>query len=127
MPQVRGRTLDQAQAAVTQAGLTVTVRAVNANVDKNVVADQMPTAGATLNPGGTVTLLVGSGSTAVPDVANQTREQATQILQNNSFRVTARDRRDPRVPAGNAIATAPAAGTVLPRGAEVELDISSGR
>jgi serine/threonine-protein kinase len=127
VPQLRGRTLDQAQAALTQAGLTVTVRSENANVDKNVVADQMPSAGATLNPGGTVTLLVGSGSTAIPDVANQTRDQAVQTLQSNSFRALERDRRDPRIPAGSAIGTTPPAGTVAPRGSEIELDISQGR
>jgi eukaryotic-like serine/threonine-protein kinase len=127
VPQLRGRTLDQAQAQLTEAGLAVTVRGVNANVDKNVVADQMPTAGATMAAGGTVTLLVGTGSTAVPDVANQPRETAAQNLQNNSFRVTVRERRDPRVPVGAAIGTNPAAGTVLPRGSEVELDVSAGR
>ena len=127
VPQLRGRTLDQAQATLSQAGLTVTVRGVAANVDKNVVADQMPSAGATMAAGGTVTLLVGTGSTAVPEVANQPRDTAVQNLQNNSFRVVLRERRDTRVPAGLAIGTSPAAGTVLTRGSEVELDISAGR
>ena len=80
VPQLRGKTLEQAQAAVAAAGLTVTVRGVNANVDKNVVDDQMPDVGASLAPGGTVTLIVGSGSTAIPDVANQPRDQATLRL-----------------------------------------------
>jgi beta-lactam-binding protein with PASTA domain len=38
-----------------------------------------------------------------------------------------RDRRDPRIPAGVAIGTTPPAGTVLPRGTAVELDVGSGR
>jgi serine/threonine-protein kinase len=100
---------------------------VNANADRNVVVDQSPSAGASLQPGGTVALQVGTGSTAIPDVSNQPRDQALQALQNNSFRVTVRDRRDPRIPSGLAIGTTPPAGAVLPRGAEVELDISSGR
>jgi serine/threonine-protein kinase len=127
VPQLRGRTLDQAQTALAAAGLTVTVRGVNANVDRNVVIDQSPTAGATLQPGGTVALQVGTGATAIPDVSNQPREQALQMLQNNSFHVTVRDRRDPRIPAGTAISTNPPAGAVLPRGSDVELDVSSGR
>ena len=127
VPQVRGRPLDQAQAALAQAGLTATLRPVNANVDKNIVADQMPSPGATLNPGGTVTLLVGSGSTAIPDVTNQSRDQAAQTLQANSFRAIQRDRRDPRIPSGSVIGTTPAAGTIVPRGSEVELDVSAGR
>jgi serine/threonine-protein kinase len=127
VPQLRGKSLEQAQAALAQAGLTVTVRGVNANVEKNVVADQSPDAGASLAPGGTVTLSVGTGSTSVPEVAGQSRDQASRTLQSNSFRTVLRDQRDPRVPAGAAIGTKPPAGTVLPRGSEVELDISQGR
>src|SRR5262249_30358636 len=68
VPQLRGKPLDQAQSTLAQLGLTLTVRGVNANVDKNVVADQSPDTGANLAPGGTVTLSVGTGSTAIPDV-----------------------------------------------------------
>jgi serine/threonine-protein kinase len=127
VPQLRGRPLDQAQSTLAAAGLTVTVRGVNANVDRNVVVDQAPSAGATLLPGGTVALQVGTGSTPIPDVSNLPRDQAMQQLQANSFRVTTRDRRDPRIPAGSAVDTSPPAGAVVPRGSEVELDISSGR
>ena len=127
VPQLRGKTLDQAQAALSQAGLSVTVRGVNANVEKNVVADQSPDVGAGLAPGGTVTLAVGTGSTSIPQVADQPRDQAVRTLQSNSFRPVLRDQRDPRIPAGAAIGTKPAAGTPVPRGSDVELDISSGR
>jgi serine/threonine protein kinase len=127
VPQLRGKPLDQAQAALSAAGLTVTVKGVTANVDKNVVVDQSPDAGATLAPGATVTLNVGSGSTAVPDVSNKPRDEAIKTLQSNSFRVTVRGRKDPRVPAGIAIGTTPPAGSVQPRGAEIVLDISNGR
>ncbi len=127
VPQLRGRPLDQAQLALAQAGLTVTVRGVNANVDKNVVVDQSPTAGATLQPGGTVALQVGTGSTAIPDVSGQPRDAALQTLQDNSFRVRERPQRDPRVPAGAAVGTNPPAGVVVPRNAEIELDVSTGR
>jgi hypothetical protein len=127
VPQLRGRTLEQAQAMLASLGLTVTVRGVNVNVDKNVVADEMPSPGATLARGGTVTLLVGTGQTLVPDVSNQAREQAQQTLQANGFRVTPRQVRDQRIPSGNAVGTNPPSGSVIPRGAEVELDISTGR
>jgi beta-lactam-binding protein with PASTA domain len=127
VPQLRGKPLDQAQAALAQTGLTVTVRGVNANVDKNVVFDQSPDVGATLAPGATVALQVGTGSTAIPDVANQPRDQAIRTLLNSSFRAVPRDRRDPRIPAGSAIGTTPSAGAIQPRGAEIELDVSAGR
>jgi serine/threonine-protein kinase len=127
VPQLRGKSLEQAQAALAAAGLTVTVRGVNVNVDKNVVADQSPDVGTTLAPGGTVTLQVGTGSTPLPDVANLPRDQAVRVLQAASFRPNQQSRRDPRIPAGSAIGTTPPSGTILPRGSEVELDLSSGR
>jgi serine/threonine-protein kinase len=127
VPQLRGKTLDDARAALQASGLTATVRGVNANVDKNVVADQSPDTNTSLPPGGTVTIAVGTGQTDIPDVANMPRDQAIKTLQNNSFHVTVRDRRDARVAAGMAIGTAPPVGIVYPRGSDVELSISSGR
>ncbi|HEX8967218.1 MAG TPA: protein kinase [Chloroflexota bacterium] len=127
VPQLRGKTLDEAQTALRSDGLTATVKGIAANIDKDVVADQSPDVGTTLPPGGTVTILVGTGYTAVPSVSNTPRDQALRTLQNNSFRVTVRERRDARIPAGVAIGTNPAAGTILTRGSDVELDISAGR
>jgi serine/threonine-protein kinase len=127
VPDVRGKPLDQAQALLASAGLTLTVQGVNANVDRNIVASQAPAAGATLQTGGSVTLQVGTGSTAIPNVSNQPRAQAMQMLQGNTFRVTLRNRNDPRIPSGIAISTNPPAGSVQPRNSAIELDISSGR
>jgi serine/threonine-protein kinase len=127
VPQLRGKTVDEAQLALKSDGFTSTVVGVNENIDKNVVVRQTPDAGAQLPPGGTVTIVVGTGSTAIPAVTNLPRDQAVATLQNNSFKVTLANRRDPRIPAGVAIATNPPAGTVLPRGSNVELAISSGR
>jgi serine/threonine-protein kinase len=105
----------------------VTVKGVAANVDKNVVVDQSPDVGTSLSPGATVTILVATGSTTVPDVANMPRDQAIRTLQNNSFQVNVRDRRDARIQPGIAIGTNPPAGAVLPRGSQIELDISAPR
>jgi len=127
VPQLRGKTLDDARAALQSAGLTATVRGVAANVDRNVVTDQVPDVNTPVPPGGTVTIVVGSGSTAVPDVTNMPQDQAVKMLQNNSFKVTLRTRRDPRVPAGNAVDTLPKPGTAATRGSEVVLDVSAGR
>jgi beta-lactam-binding protein with PASTA domain len=124
---LRGKTLDDALLAVRSAGLTATVRGANVNADKNVVADQMPDAGGAVSPGTTVTIVVGTGSTTIPDVGDTPREQAIKTLQSNSFHVIVRERRDPRTPAGNAIDTRPAANTVVPRNSDVELTISLGR
>jgi len=127
VPQLRAKTLDDARITLQNAGLTATVRGVPANVDKNVVVDQSPDVGATVPPGTTISMNVGSGSTVIPEVTNLSRDQAIKTLQSNSFKVTARDRRDPRIPQGNAIGTNPPAGTVQPRNSDIELSISAGR
>jgi serine/threonine-protein kinase len=126
VPQLRGRTLQQAQAAIATAGLTVTVRGDNVNADRDVVAQQAPEAGDPLPPNGTVSIVVGTGNTAIPNVTGRPRAEAARILQDNSFRVTVRERRDPRVPAGQAIETRPDAGTPHERRAEVDLFVSTG-
>jgi serine/threonine-protein kinase len=127
VPQLRGKSLDDARAALQAAGLTVTVQGVNVNIERNVVASQSPDVGTTLPPGGTVVIRVGTGNVEVPEVGGRTQQQATRLLQDNGFRVSVRERRDPRVPFGAAIDTKPAAGAVVARGAEVELTISSAR
>jgi serine/threonine-protein kinase len=127
LPSLVGMTLDQAQAALKNAGLTLTVRGVNVNANKDVVVETDPDAGTRLPPGATVTVMVGTGSTAVPNVANMASDQAIRALQNSSFHVTIRQRRDQNIPAGVAIETSPAAGTVLTRNSEVILTVSSGR
>jgi serine/threonine-protein kinase len=120
-------TLDQAQAALKAAGLTVTVRGVNANVNKDVVVDTDPDPGTQLPPGGTVSVVVGTGSTAVPNVSSLPRDEAVRALQNSSFHVTVRQRRDPTIAMDMAIETSPSAGTVVTRNAEITLFVSSGR
>jgi serine/threonine-protein kinase len=124
VPALRGKSLEDARAALQAAGLTMIVRGINVNVARDVVADQSPAAGTTLGPGSTVTVMVGTGNVTVPDVAGRTQQQATRLLQDDGFRVTARERRDPRVPVGNAIETRPPAGTDIPRNAEVDLFVS---
>jgi eukaryotic-like serine/threonine-protein kinase len=127
VPQLRGKTLDDARVALQSAGLTTMVRGVNANVDKNVVADQTPDVNTTVPPGGTVTIVVGTGFTTIPEVTEMPRDLALKALQTSSFHVTERDRHDPRILAGVAIETVPKAGLAAPRGSEVELDVSLGR
>ena len=127
VPQLRGKTLDDARAALQADGLTITVQGVNVNIDRNIVAGQSPDVGTSVPAGSTITVQVGTGNTVVPDVAGRAREQAIKLLQDNSFRVVVRERRDQRVPAGQAIDTNPAAGLVIARGSQVELAISAGR
>ena len=127
VPQLRGKSLEDARAALQAAGLTTRVVGVNVNVPRDVVNDQAPDAGANVAPGATVEIRVGTGNVSVPDVAGRPRDQALKALQDSGFRVTVRERRDPRVAENAAIATQPAAGAVVPRGSDVELSINPAR
>jgi serine/threonine-protein kinase len=127
VPNLRGRNLQEAIAAANAAGLTVTVRGVNLNGEPNVVLDQSVAAGSSVAPGTTVSLSVPTGNVAVPNVAGQSADQAARTLADQGFRLGGtRSRRDPRIPAGAAAETQPPAGAVVPRGAAVDLVISSG-
>jgi serine/threonine-protein kinase len=127
VPNLRGRNLQDAIAAANAAGLTVTVRGVNVNGESNVVVDQSAAPGSTVAPGTTISLSVPTGNVAVPNVAGQSADQAARTLTDQGFRLgQTRSRRDPRIPAGAAVDTQPAAGTVVSRGAAVDLVISSG-
>jgi eukaryotic-like serine/threonine-protein kinase len=125
VPQLQGRPLRDAQAALEAAGLRVTVRGDNVNVDQNVVFDQAPASGVAVAPASIVSIVVGTGNTAIPDVAGRNREQATRLLQDNSFRVQVRELRDNRFPDGVAVQTNPPAGTPWERRAQVELFINN--
>src|SRR5262249_31523716 len=94
VPQLRGKTLAQAQAALQADGFTSAGPGPNLNVDRDVVAAQSPDANAAAAPGTLVTIVVGTGATTIPDVSGMPRDQAARALQNSSFRVTVRQRRD---------------------------------
>jgi serine/threonine-protein kinase len=127
VPNLRGRALPDAISAANAAGLTVTVRGVNQNGEPNVVLDQSLAPGSSAAPGATVNLSVPTGNVAIPNVAGQSADQAARALTDQGFRLGAtRSRRDPRLPAGAAAETQPAAGTIVPRGSAVDLVISAG-
>jgi hypothetical protein len=128
LPNVVGRSLDQAQTALLSTGVTVTVQRVNVNAAANDVVAQSPDAGAPLKPGSVVTLQVATGQVAVPDVEGKSQADAQGLLNQAGFRVpTIRQVKDARVADGKAIRTDPEAGRVLPRGADVDLYVSAGR
>lgn len=126
-PGVVGRRVDDAQAALRQAGLTSTVQRVNVNAERDIVVAQSPDAGAPLAPGGSVTLSVATGQVEVPNVTSKPEQEAIRLLSAAGLRVDDTSRRtDSRIPAGSVIRTDPEAGKVVPRGSQVDLVISTG-
>jgi serine/threonine-protein kinase len=87
-----------------------------------------PAPGTQVNPGSTVTLLVGAGPTTVkiPDVTGKDQITATQILTAAGFQPTTSSENSSTVAQGNVIRTEPAAGSTAAQGSTVNLVISTG-
>ncbi|WP_067459136.1 Stk1 family PASTA domain-containing Ser/Thr kinase [Nocardia alba] len=88
VPDVRGKTTEEAASALTTAGLVV--RETRVQFDKNVEGDKAvatePAVGTTLQSGDTVTLIV-SNAVKVPNVMGQTVGNARSKLQQLGLRV----------------------------------------
>ncbi|HET8652294.1 MAG TPA: Stk1 family PASTA domain-containing Ser/Thr kinase [Gaiellaceae bacterium] len=93
LPDVVGRSFDDAAAALREAGFTPVRRDVEAPEPKGTVVGMSPGAGTLAPPGTRVTLNVSTGisTTAVPDVVGEEEASARATLQNEGWRVLVRD------------------------------------
>ena len=107
------------------AGLESQVTTVLAKAPAGVVVSQSPTAGTSVAKGSTVALRASKGQTTVPDVQGQTVTDATAALHAaglvaSTFRVPGPE------PKGTVKAQKPQAGTNVPRGSKVRINVSTG-
>jgi serine/threonine-protein kinase len=118
VPNVIGLNYGQAQAVLTAQGFKV--ERVDDNTQVNTPADQIlgqnPEAGSKLTKGGTITLTVSSATLTVPDVVNQTREQATAKMKSAGFTPTI-VQVESTLPPGTVVSTDPGAGAQVPKAA----------
>jgi eukaryotic-like serine/threonine-protein kinase len=93
LPNVIGRSFDDAAAALREAGFTPVRRDVEASEPEGTVIGMSPGAGNLVPPGTRVTLNVSTGisTTAVPDVVGEEEASARATLQNEGWRVLIRD------------------------------------
>ncbi|HEU4941704.1 MAG TPA: PASTA domain-containing protein, partial [Gaiellaceae bacterium] len=93
LPDVVGRSFDDAAAALREAGFTPVRRDVEASDPKGTVVGMSPGAGTLAPPGTRVTLNVSLGisTTAVPDVVGEEEASARATLENEEWRVLIRD------------------------------------
>jgi serine/threonine-protein kinase len=118
VPSVVGLPFGQAEAALTAQGFKV-VRvddATQVNTPADQILSQNPEAGSKLAKGGTITLTVSSNTLTVPDVTNQTREQATSKLKSAGFTPNF-VQVDSTLPPGTVVSTDPGAGAQVPKAA----------
>lgn len=129
VPDVVDSPIDDARRLLSGEGFAVKEEPIpSEDVPAGIVVDQNPAAGEEVPRGSEIVLQVSSGPAErpVPDVAGRTVAEASNILGQNGFTVTQRSEPSASVEEGRVIGTDPAADTPLPKGATVELIVSSG-
>jgi beta-lactam-binding protein with PASTA domain len=130
-PNVVGLTEAEAAIAITGADLTVgaVTTAASATVPAGWVISQNPAAGAPLEPGSAVALVVSSGpaQVATPNVVGLSQPAAVAEITNAGLSVgTVTLESSTTVPAGSVISQAPIAGTHVATGTAVAIAVSTG-
>jgi eukaryotic-like serine/threonine-protein kinase len=129
LPDVGGRTRDDAQAAVTEAGFEVEFREEVSEADEEGRVVRQEPEGGSEDLGTTVTLTVGTGPemTEVPEVVGNTPDQAEDILSEANLEVgeTSEEVSD-TVPEGSIISQDPEPGTEVEEDSSVNLVVSTG-
>jgi serine/threonine-protein kinase len=129
VPEVRGKTEQDATAALADVGLKAKSQPVPDEVNPpGRVVDQNPKPPAKISKGSSVTIMVSSGAPPVdvPDVTKRDVTTATDTLEAAGFKVQRTPRSDDSVPADQVLDQDPKGGTKAPKGSTVNLTVSSG-
>ena len=127
VPDLRGMTIAEATAALTNAGLVVgTVTEQNSTSRIGSVVAQSPTVGAERNPGTAVSLVVSIG-VPVPNVVGQTEAAARTAIEAAGLRVSTVTRQSSAtIASGTVISQSPASGGLVEGSSAVTMVVSSG-
>jgi len=130
VPDVRGKTLAQAKAALQRANLDYAGKttAFSETVPKGHVIRTDPPVGTRLHVGREVTLVVSKGvrPVEVPDVSGMPLDHATEQLTQAGFTVKTTEDYSDTVPDGDVITTEPEPGTFVAPGSPITLVVSKG-
>ena len=128
VPAVVGLTETKASARLTETRLVPQIKRQTSEKAKDTVISQAPAAGARVDPGTVVTLIVSAGRAGVevPDVVGLRTPAATAKLKAAGFTPKTTSVFSTK-PAGTAIAQKPPAGDRAEKGAEVVVQVSKGR
>jgi eukaryotic-like serine/threonine-protein kinase len=130
IPEVLGASQDSATERLVAAGFEVRVaddQPFDLQVPAGHVYEVAPTGQA--RQGQTITLVLSAGprQVEVPDVVDDTREDAVTAVTTAGLEPLVVERYDEEVPSGAVIGTRPSAGSVLDETSEVEIVVSIGR
>jgi len=129
VPNVTGLSLTAAQNQLTAAGLyAVVTTSCSDEADVNTVLSQNPVAGATVDAGSNVTLVIANGpcTVSVPEVVGLTSSNAQTLLQSALLYVTVEPQCNDTIPAQTVFSQNPAAGERVNVGTSVVIAVSTG-
>ena len=128
VPDIVSMTVPDATAALQARGFKLVVgeRAALDGVPENVVASQDPKAGASVDAGTTISVVVsaGPGNVAVPEVGGRSVAEAVAALQNAGLQATFVYIVQTGTPSGTVLDEFPAGGSQKQRGSQVRLSIA---
>jgi serine/threonine-protein kinase len=130
VPQLKGMTLDEAEAALLDGNLVLgkVTKAYDEKVEKDLVVKSTPAAATPMKKGQAVDLVVSRGPAPVkiPNLTGQSKAAATAALQKSGLEVAYDEATSKTVTKGAVISSSPKAGTTVPKGSKVTLVISLG-
>jgi len=127
-----GKTLADAQTALTSQGLKVAVEyGYSENVPEGIVISQNPIGGSVVEPESSVTIVVSQGSSTatlrVPNVIGMAEEEGIKILQNSGLNVTSLSQvNHATIPAGCICYQSYSQGSYVDEGTSLEIKVSQG-
>ena len=127
-----GKTLADAQTALTSQGLKVAVEyGYSENVPEGIVISQNPVGGSVVEPESSVTIVVSQGSSTatlrVPNVIGMAEEEGIKILQNSGINITSLSQvNHATIPAGCICYQSYSQGSYVEPGTGIEIHISLG-
>jgi serine/threonine-protein kinase len=130
-PDIKGKTLSQAQQALDAVGLKLRVEkeVTNDKVQPGRVISQNPASGAKMKKGDTVTVVMSKGleTVAAPDLTGKTEAEAAAILKKAGLLLGKVDTgNSDTVAEGQVMAQSPKAGARVEKGGAIDITISSG-
>lgn len=129
VPDLVGKTVDEADAVLKSAGLSVgKIERIYSDEPEDTVIRQSPKPGAKVEKGSAVDITLSQGTqlVRVPDVAGRTATEASLILENAGFKVSRVDDFSDTVAKDYIIRQTPAAGEKVPKGSGITIAVSKG-
>ncbi len=131
VPDLVGKSFDEASELLTQAGLTASAeRAESPEYEKDYIISQDIEAGTQVAVGTKLKLVISSGKVAggspVPDLVGKTEAEAKVLLDAEGFTLAVESTPSPSVEAGKIVSQNPMGATTAPKGSTVTVYISTG-